>query len=462
MIATPLTQIAEAIGARVVGDVGGLVATDATQDTRPGKPAAGALFFALVGEATDGHAYVADALARGAVAAVVARPVAGCGPKLVVADPLMALAELSRWYARRLAVPIVAITGSVGKTTVRTMLAGIFDVAGGALVAEGNFNTEIGVPLTVLRADEGTKRMVLEFAMRGPGQIAHLAHAAPPAVGAITNIGITHAELLGGPDGIARAKGELIEALPADGVAVLPVESDYFPMLAGLARCPVMGFGLAQGEVTASYEPQDGGRRMRLVLSTTSDGYAELAMKGFGEHLALDAACAAATALACGVFLTDIAEGLERFEPAPGRGRALTAPSGATILDDAYNACPASVHAALGGLARREGRRIAVLGDMLELGPYAEDGHRGVGRAAAEAGLAELLCVGPLARWIAEGAVAAGMDAERVTCLPDGPAAADAVAGRFRTGDIVLVKASHGIALEVVVDRLMERDNGLH
>jgi len=450
-----LAEAARAVGAEVRPDMERILVLSVEHDTR--RLAAGALFFAIEGERVDGHSFVPTAFERGAAGAVVTSPIPGAGPCLVVEDTVAALGQLSRWYLGTLTADSVAVTGSVGKTTTREMIGLILDRVGAAVVAESNFNTEIGVPQTVFRAGDGTDFVVLEFAMRGAGQIRQLAEAAPVRVGAITNIGVTHSELVGGRHQVAAAKAEMLPLLPANGVAVLPAEDDFFEFLAGQASCPVLSFGHARGDVQIRYGAGGRGANADVPITLVVEGEEHSgSLRCVGDHYAQDAACAAAVARAMGVSPQAILRGLARFEPLPGRGRIVRSPAGLVVIDDTYNACPDSMVAALRVLAGRPGRRFAVLGDMLELGAFSEEGHRQVGTEVARLGIDELVAVGERAGGIIEGAVAAGFDAVRAFNVGDAPAALEYVRQLVAPSDSVLVKASRGMRTEAIVEGLME------
>jgi len=448
-----LSDVTEAIGARAIGSTDGLRVLGVSRDTR--TLAEGDLYFALPGENFDGHDFATRAVEMGAVAVVASRELAAGGPVLLVRDTIQALADLSRWYLGTLPTKVAAITGSVGKTITKEMAGRICSSSAPTVVTQRNLSNEIGVPLTVFSADEATGILVLEFAMRGAGEIAHLAHAAPPSVGAVTNVQITHAERLGGREGIAKAKAELIDALPADGVAVLPAEDDFFRFLDNAARCPVLSFGIGAGDIRAHVESVDPEAWRMIVGLGLPGGDRRVELNCVGEHFAYDAACAAAVAVGLGIAEDDIERGLSGFEPIEGRGRLLETTVGARVLDDTYNAAPASVLAALQVLAMRPGRRIAVLADMLELGPYEEQAHRQVGRGVVEMGIDELVCIGERARLILEEARALGLAEGAGRHFADSDAAAEFLLREAKCGDTLLVKGSRGARTEAIIERLV-------
>lgn len=421
-----------------------------TTDTR--DDVAGSLFVALRGERTDGHLFVPEAFARGAVAAVVEREIPGAaGPQLVVADARKALMALAAAYRMRFAPSVVAVTGSVGKTSTKEMAARVLAGLGPVLASPGNFNNEIGVPRTLFGLERRHRALVVELAMRGPGQIAELAAAVRPSVGIITNIGMTHIELLGSRDNIASAKAELLAALPADGVAVINGDDDYSGYLRSQARCRVISFGL---KAPADFLVSD--------VRFDDHGAPEFRVNGVtvrlrvpGVHHVLNAAAACAAGAALGVKLEDAAAALEGFQAPAMRMAVRELPTGVLLLDDAYNAAPDSVRAALDTLAilGKGRRKVAVLGDMKELGAWSRQAHEFVGAAAARAGVDVLIAVGDEAAYIAiEMERRRGPDLCRT--FPSTDAAASEIAGIVRPGDAVLVKGSRAMAMERIVAAL--------
>jgi UDP-N-acetylmuramoyl-tripeptide--D-alanyl-D-alanine ligase len=442
-----LAEVASATGGVLArGDPGAAIGS-VSIDSRALSPSA--LFVAVPGQRTDGHLFVSQACAAGAAAALVQRDVeAPPGFGLIrVDDTTLALGRLARRHVGRLGARVVAVTGSVGKTGTRGLCAAALGSRLRVLQPEGNWNTELGVPLTCLRLEPEHDALVLEYAMRGPGQIAHLCRICRPDVGVVTLIGPSHLELLGTLDNVARAKGELVQALPAGGAAILNRDD---PWQAGMARrtgARVVWYGFGPGAaVTArDVEPRGAaGTRFRLV-APAGEAWVDLPL--VGRHQVGNALAAAAAALELGLSPDEAAAGLAAARPASGRLEVHRL-GPLWLLDDAYNAAPASCLAALdalAGLAPPE-RRVAVLGDMLELGPAAEAGHRQVGEAAARLPVRLLVAVGPLS---ARTAAAAG--AVAVHC-PDRAAAARALAEGLREGDVVLVKGSRAMGMEELAD----------
>jgi UDP-N-acetylmuramoyl-tripeptide--D-alanyl-D-alanine ligase len=438
--------------------------TSFTIDSRVLEP--GACFVALVAE-RDGHDFVSDAFARGATVALVTRDVAdvadAAGTVVRVDDAFGALARLGRDARDRLHdAMVVGITGSAGKTGTKDLtaaaLAGKFQVH----ASPGSYNNEVGVPLTLLSAPPRTDALVLEMGARAHGDIAALCAIARPTVGVITNIGLAHAGSLGGRAGVAQVKGELLEALDAEGLAVLDAGDPATPGLTARTAARVLlvagsGSGRTGGrdadaEVRATGITLDADLRPTFTLeSPWGRGTVALAVRG--AHQVVNASLAAAVALARGVAFDDVAAGLASVEPAPWRMEVVRTAHDIVVLDDAYNANPASMAVALEALARVDvrGRRLAVLGEMRELGELSEREHATLGALVGTTAVDTLVTVGPEAAPLAAAARGAGVS---VTEVPDAAAALEAVSGFVVAGDAVLVKGSRAVGLELVATAL--------
>jgi UDP-N-acetylmuramoyl-tripeptide--D-alanyl-D-alanine ligase len=408
-------------------------------DSRLVEP--GGLFFALKGASTDGHGFVVDAVARGAAGVVVERPVEVGGEVevLEVSDTWAALYDLARQRLAEARPIVVGITGSNGKTSTKEMLAALLATRYRVLKTEGNLNTETGVPLTILRIEPGVHEvLVLEMGMQGPGEIARLAELARPSIGIVTGIGTVHIEFFESKEAIARAKGELVAALPADGLAILNHDDPLTPILRDLSSAPVTTFGLDGGDWNGT----------GYSAGTFTVRGVEIRLRLPGRHQARNALAALAAADRLGVPPSVGAQLLPEVA-VDRRLQSLEAPGGYLVVDDAYNASPESMLAAFDAIAERprQGRLLAVLGEMRELGPLAREAHEEVGRRARE--VFDEVCVIDVGngRILAK---AAGAD-----LVPDNPAAARWVKERAGEGDLVLVKASHGVALEDVVGELL-------
>ena len=423
-------------------------------DSRAVEP--GNLFVALPGERVDGHDYVGAALDAGAAGVLVARRpdpavLAGRDATVVrVADPLAALQAVAGAWRTRFDPLVVGITGSIAKTSTKEAVAAVLGTAMPTLRNEGNLNNEIGLPLTVLRLRGKHRAAVLEMGMYVGGEIADLARIGRPEIGVVTAVQAVHLSRIGTLDAIVRAKGELVEALPDDGVAILNADDERVRRMAARTRAEVVTYGFADdADVRATGVRSLGARGMAFDL-VTAGGRSAVEIAALGELSVHNALAATAVGLAAGLRPAVIAAALAAGWSAPHRAQLVTA-GGVTIVDDSYNASPGSVVAALKLLAGLPGRRIAVLGELLELGDDHEDGHRRVGAAAAE--LADrVIVVGDGAAGIADGVAAAGgRDPERVA---DRDAARERLIETLAPGDVVLVKASRGIALDVLVDEL--------
>jgi UDP-N-acetylmuramoyl-tripeptide--D-alanyl-D-alanine ligase len=435
--------------------------TGASVDSRSVTP--GSIFVAMPGERTDGHAFVADALRAGAVAALVERPLElpeGVDAAVIqVADPLVALQELAAWWRSRHAVRVVGITGSTGKTIAKEITADVLSRTLRTLRNEGNLNSETGLPMTLLRLEPAHEAAVLEMSMYTVGEIARLAELARPEIGIVLAVHPTHLERAGSLERIAQAKAELPEALPADGLAILNADDPWVAAMRDRTRAAVRTFGLGAADVTAEDVVSHGLAGTEFTL-TAPWGTRRVSSGTPGRHLVPHALAAAAAAEWMGVPLDEVAAALAAGSRAPHRMAIAEAASGATLVDDTYNASPVSVGGALDFLAETPvsatGRRIAVLGDMLELGPDEERLHREIGIRAAGAADA-IVAVGPRGRWIAESARDAGA---RVLSADDPEDAAAVLERELAPGaaDVVLLKASRGIGLDRAVDLLRERD----
>lgn len=419
--------------------------------------AAGQLFVALPGERTDGHLHLADAVERGAAALLVTRHVEDVTPFgdvsiLRVADGLTAFGAVAAGWRRRFDPVVVGVTGSIGKTSTKEAIATVLGAVRRTLKTEGNQNNEVGLPLTLMRLGPEHEAAVLEMGMYVSGEIADLAAMAQPSIGVVTAVQAVHLSRIGSLDAIEKAKGELLEALPADGTAVLNADDPIVTRMDERTVARAVRYGFDESADVRAVDVESGGTTgMRFRLRTPA-GERPVTIPALGRLSVHNAAAGAAVGLAAGLDIDSIASALEVGWRAPHRVD-LVRLRGATVIDDSYNASPGSVMAALQLLEDVPGRHVAVLGEMLELGEGHESGHLAVGQAAAS--VAELLIVvGDGAGGIAAGAVDAGLDASRVHHVPDADAALDALVPRLRDDDVVLVKASRGIGLDRMVDGL--------
>jgi UDP-N-acetylmuramoyl-tripeptide--D-alanyl-D-alanine ligase len=451
-----VAQVADAVGGRVLrGDPHTCVHRVVT-DSRASSP--GALFVALRGRARDGHAFVGDAARRGARAALVCEPVAVEVPQVWVPDTRASLLPLARRWRAELPAVAVGVTGSVGKTTTVAMTAAVLRRRYPTWASEPDWNAELGVPLTLFGATAAHRYVVVEMAMRGLGQIAQLAAVVRPQVGVVTCVGPSHLELLGSLEAVARAKAELVEALPPEGVAVLNADDPRVLGMARLTRARVLRFGFAADADVRAEDVQPEGPGMRFRVRTP-EGSASVFLPVPAPQLVHNALAALAVGQVCGVPLEEGARALVHFRTPPLRLSVAELEGGGVLVNDAYNASPQSLEAAFAAVrALRGGRRVvAVLGEMRELGPLASRAHEEAGARCAREGFAVLIAVGEGARALAGAARESGLPAEAVVWVRDAEEASAALSARVRPGDLVLVKGSRALGLERVVEGLERR-----
>jgi UDP-N-acetylmuramoyl-tripeptide--D-alanyl-D-alanine ligase len=455
LIALSLAQIAEVVGGRVDGDPDVVVRGPAFLDSR--RVEQQGLFVAFAGERVDGHEYAADAVASGAAAALVSRPV---GVSAVVVDEVQeatqALARHVLDRRRELAAPlsVLAVTGSQGKTSVKDLLAALLSDGGPTVATAGSFNNELGLPLTVLRVEEHTRYLVLEMGARGIGHIRDLCRVAPPDVALVLNVGKAHLGEFGSVLNIAQAKGELVEALGPDGVAVLNADDPLVSAMSRRTSARECTYGRHGSDVRVHHVELDDLARPAVTL-VHGDQRRRVQLHLLGEHQVINAAAAVAGGLACGRPFDRLVDALKTVETlSPWRMELHERADGLVVLNDAYNANPDSMRSALETLAaigRRTGRRtVAVVGEMRELGEASAAEHQAVGMLATELGIEEVVVVGDGARGIAEAASAASFYASVAE-------AAAAVRDNVRGTDVVLVKASRAAGLEQVAAALEDR-----
>lgn len=454
MIAMPLSRIANLVGGRVHGTdvVVDVVATD-TRNMPHGR----ALFVALKGERFDGHDHLSMAARNGAIAALVSRESDSPLPQLVVADTERALAALAAGVQRDRRTKVIAITGSNGKTSVKTLVLSIlreaFPEEGAVYANPGNRNNEIGLPLAVLDAPEGAKFAVYEMGAGKPGDIAYLTNVARPDISVVNNIAPAHLERMGSLLGVADTKGAIYDALPADGVAAINADDAFAPYFAERAHGRrLIRYGLeASSDVTAQAIDLDAESSRFVLVTPIGEVDVDLAMPG--RHNVLNALAAASIALGAGIDPETIAAGLANARPVAGRLVTHRLDSGAILVDDSYNANPGSLNAAIDTLASSGATAWLVLGDMRELGADAELLHAEAGRRAKSAGIDRLYALGPLSKYAVD---AFGEDGHHFTTHAQ---LAQALESGLRDGVRVLVKGSRGSAMDKIVSALL-RDQG--
>lgn len=442
-------------GAIVSGD-GAVSIKSISTDTR--TISGGELFIPLVGENYDGHDYIHEALAKGATGCLTDRDIDGTmtGKLMVkVDDTLGGLQAIAAFVRMPLKAKVLAITGSTGKTTTRAICEKIIRSRFNTVSSRASFNNEVGVPLTLLKANDETEVIILEMAMRGLGQIARLCEIAKPDIGCITNVGKTHYELLGSEENIGKAKGELVESIPGNGIVVLNIDDVFTDRYRDLTPARVITYGLdARADIRAENITMADRCPVFDLLIDGQSYYVRLGL--MGRHNVYNAMAAAGMALAAGVDAVDIVKGLAGAENESMRMQVEMTADGVTVINDTYNANPDSMRAALTILADYEsGSKIAVLGDMLELGDISIAEHRSLGRFTAKAGIDMLVTVGNLAREISHAAIEAGLKHDSVHHCVDHDTAVRFVKNRLKPGDVVLAKASRALMFEKIIDGIM-------
>lgn len=456
MITMTVAEIAEIVGGRPVHvDTGLAISGKVEFDSRKVRP--GDLFLAIKGESVDGHDYAERAVEAGAVAVLATRMVST--PAIMITAPIAALAALAAVAARRLSATIVEVTGSSGKTSTKDLLAQVFAADGSTVASPESFNNELGFPYTVLLADAATKYLVLEASSRGIGHIRQLTGIAPPKIAAVLNVGSAHLGEFGSVAAIAQAKGELIEALPDDGVAVLNANDSMVMAMANRTGARIVSFGeQIDADVRAEQVRIDSAGRASFELISGAVR-APVVLKVRGEHQVSNALAAAACALACGLELPSVALALSAATTrSHWRMEVTDTPAGVTVINDTYNANPESMRSALKSLAiMSEGRRgIAVLGQMAELGTESLSAHDALGRLAVRLDVGQLIAVGEDARAIATGAALEGSWNGESEWVADNDRALTRLRELVRPGDVVLVKGSRSTQMQGVATELVD------
>ncbi|MEW2525198.1 UDP-N-acetylmuramoyl-tripeptide--D-alanyl-D-alanine ligase [Streptomyces sp. NPDC047071] len=462
MIALSLAEIATVVGGQTydIPDPSVRVTAPVVRDSREVEP--GGLFVAFAGERVDGHDYAAQVVAAGAVAVLAQRPVGV--PAVVVDDVQAALGALARHVVARLGATLVALTGSAGKTSTKDLIAQVLQRAAPTVWTPGSFNNEIGLPLTALSATEETRFLVLEMGARGKGHIRYLTGLTPPRIGLVLNVGTAHIGEFGGREQIAEAKGELVESLPADGTAILNADDPLVRAMASRTQARVLLFGEADdADVRAENVRLMENGQPAFTLHTPS-GCSDVRLRLYGEHHVSNALAAAAVAHDLGMSVDEIALALsEAGTLSRWRMEVTERPDGVTVVNDAYNANPESMRAALRALVAmgkaaqaKGGRTWAVLGPMAELGDEGLAEHDAVGRLAVRLNVNKLVAVGGReASWLQLGAYNEGSWGEESVHVSDAQAAIDLLRSELRPGDVVLVKASRSVGLESVAQTLV-------
>ena len=451
-----LQQLVASIpGARLVG-------ADAQFDgvsTDSRKVDAGALFVALIGETFDAHDFLDQVAVRGVAAVVVSRvPDGWTLPAIVVPDTLVALGRIAHAWRETFDIPLIGVTGSNGKTTVKEMIAAILTAAVGEearLATQGNLNNEIGVPLTLFRLGTGHRAAVVELGMNHPGEIGRLSAIATPTVGLVNNAQREHQEFMHTVEAVARENGSVLQALPNGGVAVFPGDDTYTALWRGLTACDVITFGLSDAcDVRADYSANDFGSDLSVTARGAQFG---ITLAAAGEHNVRNALAAIACALGAGIAQDAIVRGLEAFAPVGGRLQRKQASNGATVIDDTYNANPDSMRAAIDVLAAYPAPRILVVGDMGEVGAQGKEFHEEIGAYAQARGIETVLATGELARHLVASGARHYEQFDELLAALDEKLGGNASKTNLKT--TVLVKGSRFMKMERVVQHLTGSTN---
>lgn len=452
-----LDDIVKATGGRLIAGSGKLPCEGVAIDAR--KISRGELFVAIRGAHFDGHDFIGDAVRGGAVAAIVAngaaRPdgIAAIG----VPDTERALGDIAAWWRAKFDIPRVAITGSNGKSTTKEMTAAIAESLGPVLKTEGNFNNLIGLPLTVFRFASEHRVAILEMGMNAPGEIARLTKIADPTVGLITNVTVAHLEKLGTVDAVASAKGELFDELSEKSAAVINDEDKRVKEMGAKFKGRKITFGMQNNsDVCFLHMDMDNFDSMKLKFSALSREH-KVTLPVVGAHNVMNALAAIGVGISLGIDPGEAAERLAGFKPMAMRMERVQLASGVRVVNDSYNANPESMKAAFRtvGAAKRAGRFLAALGDMLELGEASAELHRQVGEAAARAGIEKLYAIGEFAGDYAKGARDGGLDEKAIVICNGGIEELENLIEKdIRAGDVLLVKGSRGMKMETAVEYL--------
>lgn len=451
-----LKEIAGILGAEIYDDS---VVMGISTDTRTIKP--GDLFIPLKGENYDGHRFLEEAFFKGAVAAISSEENIDVSGKVIkVNDTLQSYHRIAAHYRQKFSIPVIAVTGSNGKTTTKDLIAHVLSKKFTVLKTPENFNNEVGVPQTLLGLAPDTEMVVVELAMRGPGQIRQLVEMVKPQIGVITNIGEAHYELLGSYRAIADAKGELLEDLPDTGIAVLNGDDKWFPYLSRKSRATIYSFGQTEDAFIQLKDYRvKGVEGFTIRVGHNAGREYDFTIPFLGFHNVYNSLAAIAVAFIFQVDPSDIQEALDTVERTGRRMEKLVTPDGLIVINDVYNASPSSTEYAIKTLALLEnvGRKVIILGDMRELGEISELSHRKIGKSVSEASIDYLVTLGDMGKWIYEGARDAGMPGNRCFWFNERSTAMSFLVELLQPRDIVLIKASRLMKFEEIVDFIVRK-----
>lgn len=449
-----IQEIAQATGAKILSQdhITEKNISHVTQDSREAKE--NSLFVALKGERTDGHQYVSDCMKKGVGACLIEREMApenGC-VLLLVQNTQTALLQLAKYYRSLFSIPIVGITGSVGKTTTKDMIASVLQQKYDTLWTQGNYNNEIGVPLTLFRLEDHHEVAVIEMGMNHFDEIHRLADVSRPNIGLISNVGVAHIEYLGSREGILKAKCELFDFMDENGIAILNADNDMLQTLEGKLKPHIVWFGMENHKgIFADHIMPLGLEQTKCTLHTPK-GEIEITIPLPGTHMVSNALSAAAVGLELGLTLEQIKDGIANFVPTKNRMAVMSLENGFTLLNDVYNSNPVSAKASLDILQQAKGRKVAILGYMGELGEYAPQMHQDVGAYAAQVGIDVLFCIGNFSDCMAKGAKDNGLT--QVFSYDTQEDFWNQGIQYLNQGDTILLKASRSMGFEKTVEKL--------
>jgi UDP-N-acetylmuramoyl-tripeptide--D-alanyl-D-alanine ligase len=451
-----LSEIARYTGGRLVGN--DIACRGISIDTR--KISKGEVYVAIKGAHFDGHSFVGDAVKRGAAALIVSD--SSClkegSRAVVVADTEKALGDVAMWWMSKFDIPRIAVTGSNGKSTTKEMIYAIVSSIGPVLKTEGNFNNLIGLPLTIFRVDSGFKLAILEMGMNAPGEIKRLTEIARPTVGLITNVTAAHLEKLHSVDAVAKAKGELFDAMGEGAIAIVNMEDTRVKRAAMSHKGPRITFGM-QNECDVRFlSMETNGLDKTNILVSVLGREVSIDLPVPGAHNVMNALAAMAVSVALKIDPQVAASRFKDFRPMAMRFERIQLSNGVRMVNDSYNANPESMKAAFRtvGAAKRAGRFIAVLGDMLELGEASPRLHEEIGEEAAKLGVERMYVAGNFASSVAKGAISAGLGKDNILVRDDVEGIGEELMGELRPGDVLLVKGSRGMRMERVVMKLKD------